>query len=218
MKGRGTRGPGRGTRDAGRGAEPEGAGRKGDFEGRGTRDEGRGTEESNAVSGSRMSRKEVKEPQLIVDHRRLVTEGPPGNSAAYTLPACEYSIVAESGPVRNFEDLIAWQKARQLAQAVYQVTKQRPFAQDFGLASQIQRAAVSVMSNIAEGHERGSTNEFHHFLSNAKGSCAEVRCQLYVALDVGYLDEAQFRGLMAQAIEVGRIGGGLRAAIGARRK
>ena len=107
--------------------------------------------------------------------------------------------------VEYFEDLIAWQKARELTRAVYQVTKQGAFARDYGLAGQIQRAAVSIMSNIAEGFDRGGRREFHQFLSTAKASCAEVRSQLYVALDAGYLTDAQFDDLLARAREVARI-------------
>lgn len=87
--------------------------------------------------------------------------------------------------VSRFEELIAWQKARVLAASVYRVSTHGAFAKDYGLKDQIQRAAVSVMSNIAEGFERGSSAEFHQYLVVAKASCAEVRCQLYVAMDVG---------------------------------
>ncbi len=117
------------------------------------------------------------------------------------------------GRIERFEDLIAWQKARELTQAIYEVTRQGAFAKDFGLSGQIQRAAVSIMSNIAEGFERGGRGEFHQFLSTAKASCAEVRSQLYVSLDVGYLDKATFNRLMQQAEEVARIVGGLRASV-----
>ncbi len=115
--------------------------------------------------------------------------------------------------VERFEDLIAWQKARELTRAIYQVTHCGMFARDFELARQIQKAAVSIMSNIAEGFERRGQREFHQFLSTAKGSCAEVRSQLYVAFDVGYLEEPDFLRLLAQAEEVGRIVGGLRASV-----
>ena len=74
------------------------------------------------------------------------------------------------GKIDRFEDLIAWQKARELTKAIYQVTRQGAFAKDFGLSGQIQRAAVSVMSNIAEGFERNRRAEFHQFLSTAKAS------------------------------------------------
>jgi four helix bundle protein len=115
--------------------------------------------------------------------------------------------------IDRFEDLIAWQKARELTRAIYQVTQQGVFAKDFGLARQIQRAAVSIMSNIAEGFERRGRREFHQFLSTAKGSCAEVRSQLYVAFDIGYLVQSDFHKLLAQAEEVGRVVGGLRASV-----
>jgi four helix bundle protein len=113
--------------------------------------------------------------------------------------------------IERFEELIAWQKARQLTRLVYETTKQGAFARDFGLAGQIQRAAVSIMSNVAEGFERGSRAEFHQFLSTAKSSCAELRSQLYIALDVGYMTREHFDTLMQLAEEVARILGGLRA-------
>jgi four helix bundle protein len=120
--------------------------------------------------------------------------------------------------IERFEDLIAWQKARKLTREIYEVTRQVPFAKDFGLSGQIQRAAVSIMSNISEGFERGSRGEFHRFLSTAKASCAEVRSQLYVSLDIGYLDQIKFNQVLVQAEEVGRIVGGLRASVGKQRK
>src|ERR671925_21512 len=114
------------------------------------------------------------------------------------------------GSIERFEDLIAWQKARGFTREIHQITRQGAFAKDFGLSGQIQRAAVSIMSNIAEGFERGGRGEFQQFLSVAKASCAELRSQLYVALDVGYLDQTEFDKLLAQAEEVARIVGGLR--------
>lgn len=115
--------------------------------------------------------------------------------------------------IQRFEDLIAWQKARALARDIYGATGHGAFAADSGLASQIQRAAVSIMSNIAKGFERGSRPDFHRFLVIAKASCAEVRSQLYLALDTGYLTQDEFDRLMAQAQEVSRIIGGLRASV-----
>jgi four helix bundle protein len=117
------------------------------------------------------------------------------------------------GKVQKFEDLIAWQKSRELTRDIYQVTREGSFAKDFGLSGQIQRASVSIMSNIAEGFERGGRREFHQFLSTAKASCAEVRSQLYVALDIGYVNQPRFNLLLKQAEEVGRIIGGIRAAV-----
>jgi four helix bundle protein len=118
-----------------------------------------------------------------------------------------------SEKIRSFQDLIAWQKARVLTARIYNVTSEGSFARDFGLKDQIRRAAVSVMSNIAEGFERGRPSEFHQFLSIAKGSCAELRSQLFVALDAGYLKPAEFEDLLEAAGEVARIVGGLRAAV-----
>jgi four helix bundle protein len=89
--------------------------------------------------------------------------------------------------VQNFEDLNVWKQARLLIQEVYRLTKTEKFSRDFGLRDQIQRAAISVMSNIAEGFERGGNQEFSQFLYVAKASCGEVRSQLYVALDQGYV-------------------------------
>ena len=117
------------------------------------------------------------------------------------------------GKIERFEDLIAWQKARVLTRDVYTVTREGAFSRDFGLTGQIQRAVISIMSNIAEGFERGSRPEFHRFLSIAKSSCAEVRAQLYAALDIGYLNEEGFERLRVQAEEVGRVIGGLRVAV-----
>ena len=122
-----------------------------------------------------------------------------------------------SKKIDKFEDLIAWQKARKLTREVYKATNQTRFATDYGLKDQIRRAAVSTMSNVAEGFERGGLAEFQRFLAIAKGSCAELRAQLYVGLDVGYLNSAMFDFLMTQAVEVGRIIGGLRSSVDRRR-
>jgi four helix bundle protein len=115
--------------------------------------------------------------------------------------------------VERFEELIAWQKARELTRKVYAASREGAFAKDFGLKDQIQRASVSIMSNIAEGFERGGRAEFHQFLSTAKASCAEVRTQLYVALDVGHLSQSGFEQLQSLAEEVAKIIGGLRASV-----
>lgn len=120
--------------------------------------------------------------------------------------------------ITRFEELIAWQKARVMTREIYRLTRSGKFAQDFGLKDQIQRAAVSVMSNIAEGFERGGRAEFHQLLSIAKASCGEVRSQLYVALDAGYVDEGTFGKALALVEEVGRIVGGLRVLVAAMRK
>lgn len=121
------------------------------------------------------------------------------------------------GHIPRFEELIAWQKARELTKVIYKVTREEGFSRDFGLSGQIQRASVSIMSNIAEGFERDSRAEFHRFLTIAKASCAEVRSQLYIAADIGYINQADFARLKAQAEEVSRIIGGLRTSVGKQR-
>lgn len=115
--------------------------------------------------------------------------------------------------VKRFEDLIAWQKGRLLAQEIYLACRLSPLKSDRRLIAQIQSAAVSIISNIAEGFERGGPAEFHQFLVTAKASCAEVRTQLYLIKDIGYLDAAHANRLLDLANEVGRILGGLKAAV-----
>jgi four helix bundle protein len=107
--------------------------------------------------------------------------------------------------IRRFEDIEAWQKTRQLTTAIYKSTSTGLFAKEFGLRDQIRRAAVSGMSNIAEGFERDGNKEFIQFLSVAKGSIGEVRSQLYVALDAGFLDQVHFNELFGSAEEASRL-------------
>jgi four helix bundle protein len=115
--------------------------------------------------------------------------------------------------IERFEHLVAWQKSRHLAKTVYGATLESRFAHDFALCNQIRKAAISMSSNVAEGFERDTLKEFHHFVSIAKGSCAEVRSQLYLALDLGYVDHSNFQQLMSEAEETSRVLGGLRAAL-----
>jgi len=115
--------------------------------------------------------------------------------------------------IKDFEELIAWQKARELTKQIYSTTNRGPFSKDFGLRDQIHKVSVSVMSNLAEGFERGRRSEFHQFVVIAKGSCAEVRSQLYLALDAEYVTEEQFEVLMNLGIELSRVIGGLRASL-----
>jgi four helix bundle protein len=107
--------------------------------------------------------------------------------------------------IERFEDIDAWKAARALAGNVYSLSAKGPFSRDFGLRDQIRRAAVSVMSNVAEGFERGGDKEFLQFLSLAKASCAEVRSHLCVALDQAYLTRKQFEELKEQAETVGKM-------------
>ena len=98
----------------------------------------------------------------------------------------------------RFEDIESWKMARLLTKDVYLVTYKELFRKDFGLADQIRRAAVSVMSNIAEGFERRTKKEFIQFLYISKGSAGEVRSQLYIALDLKYITEKEFQGLYSR--------------------
>ncbi|MCD6571530.1 MAG: four helix bundle protein [Deltaproteobacteria bacterium] len=104
--------------------------------------------------------------------------------------------------IKGFEDIEAWRKARELTRLIYQITSSGEFAHDSGLSCQIRRAAVSIMSNIAEGFARGGDKEFRQFLALAKGSSGEVRAQLYVALDQGYVTNEKFEELLQKTREV----------------
>ncbi len=105
----------------------------------------------------------------------------------------------------RFEDVDAWRKARELTRRVYELTSHGDYARDFPLKDQMRRATVSVMSNIAEGFERDGDKEFRQFLSLAKGPTGELKAQLYVALDAGFLSQPQFEELYGMATETGRL-------------
>ena len=107
--------------------------------------------------------------------------------------------------LRRFEDIKAWEASRELVREIYRVSLDSSFARDYNLKDQIQRAAVSAMSNIAEGFERGTDKEFIRFLIIARSSIAEVRSQLYVAHDLKYIDKNQFESLSTKASEVGKL-------------
>jgi four helix bundle protein len=123
----------------------------------------------------------------------------------------------ENIKIDKFEDLIAWQKARELTKEIYFITSRGGFSKDYGLRDQIRRAVVSIMSNIAEGFDRGGRAEFHQFVVVAKGSCAEVRSQLYVAHDIGYISKEEFNRLNNMTLELSRILGGLRKSLDKKR-
>ncbi|HEX3279650.1 MAG TPA: four helix bundle protein [Pyrinomonadaceae bacterium] len=111
--------------------------------------------------------------------------------------------------IKKFEDLESWKKARRLTNGIYEATAVGSFTRDFGLKDQIRRASISILSNIAEGFERGGDKEFLQFLAVAKGSCGEVRAQLYIATDQGYLSQSLFNQLLNDANEIGRLISGL---------
>ena len=106
---------------------------------------------------------------------------------------------------KRFEDLRVWQLALDLGEDIYRVTRDGQFSRDFGLKDQIRRAAVSVLSNVAEGFERDGDKEFRQFLFVSKGSCGEVRAQLHLAWRLGYLDETRFRELHAKSMNATRM-------------
>lgn len=106
--------------------------------------------------------------------------------------------------ITRFEEIEAWQTARELTRLIYSVTEEGKFARDFGLKDQLRRAAVSVMSNIAEGFESKTQSLFIRYLGIAKSSAGEVRSQLYVSRDVNYLTEEQFSSLFQIAEKASR--------------
>ncbi|GAB4499840.1 MAG: four helix bundle protein [Anaerolineales bacterium] len=114
--------------------------------------------------------------------------------------------------VARFEDLVAWQQARQLVKQIYTLTQKTPFERDFGLRDQMRRAAVSAMTNIAEGFDCESPLEFARFLEIARRSAVEVQSLLYTALDVQYLSKTEFETYYRTAQNVKAVIGGLRAA------
>jgi len=111
--------------------------------------------------------------------------------------------------VQSYQDLIAWKKSMALVTEVYLRTRGFPAAEVYGLTAQLRRAAVSIPSNIAEGHGRRSTGEFKQFLGHARGSLAEVETQVLIARDLCYLNLDQSEKLLHSAAEVGRIINGL---------
>lgn len=111
--------------------------------------------------------------------------------------------------INRFEDIKAWQKAREISKQVYVVTSTGMFSRDFGLKDQIRRAAVSVMSNIAEGYARKTNREFAYFLFISHGSLAEIQSLSYVALDQGYIDRPSFERTYSLCDEVSKMLSGL---------
>lgn len=104
----------------------------------------------------------------------------------------------------RFEDIEAWQTARELTRSVYELTRNGQFASDFGLSNQMRRASVSIMSNIAEGFESRTQVMFTEYLGRAKASAGELRAQAYVASDIGYLDDKEFAQLFELCDKVSR--------------
>jgi len=112
--------------------------------------------------------------------------------------------------MKGYRDLIAWQKAMELVTEIYRISQRFPKEELYGLTNQLRRAAVSIPSNLAEGHGRNSPKEFHHFAGNARGSLLEVETQLEIALNLGYLSKEIANQLQLKTAELGKIINGLR--------
>ena len=106
--------------------------------------------------------------------------------------------------LKRFEDLDVWKKARVMVNTIYSTTSNNGFSKDWMLANHLRKTAVSIISKIAEGFERDGNKEFINFLSIAKGSCGELRCQLYIAYDQHYINENQFKEISNLAAEISR--------------
>jgi four helix bundle protein len=113
--------------------------------------------------------------------------------------------------MHGHRDLIAWQKAMELVTNIYRASRAFPKDEMYGLTSQLRRSAVSVPSNLAEGHGRTSRADFHRFIAQARGSLLEVETQLEIARNLGYLPQSTATTLLSEASEVGRIINGLRS-------
>ena len=103
---------------------------------------------------------------------------------------------------KTFEELKVWQDSRAFVKSIYELTSSNNFAKDYGLKDQIQRAAVSIMNNIAEGFERNNNKEFIIFLKYSKGSAGEIRSMLYVALDLNYISKSTFEEYYENVINI----------------
>ena len=109
------------------------------------------------------------------------------------------------GKFNSFEEINSWQKARQFNKRVYEITDNQNFKRDFDLVKQIRRASISISSNIAEGFERNTDREFIHFLYIAKASAGEVRSQLYLALDLNYIEKVEFEELFNNVSDISKL-------------
>ena len=106
---------------------------------------------------------------------------------------------------KRFEEIQAWQKAREITKQIYSMSNKDKFAKDFSLRDQMKRASVPIMANIAEGHGRRTTKEFANFLNIARGSAIEVQSHLYVALDLSYINQTEFNKAYELLDEISRM-------------
>jgi len=110
--------------------------------------------------------------------------------------------VVEISNIKSFEEIDAWKKARKIVKEIYKISSSGKFSEDWSLKDQIRRAALSIMSNISEGYLRQTDKEFIQFLYIARGSTAEVQSQLYVALDLNYIDNDKFEYLYQETLNI----------------
>jgi four helix bundle protein len=116
-------------------------------------------------------------------------------------------------PITRIEAITAWQEARELVNQVYTLTSREPLSKDYGLRDQLQRAAISIMANIAEGFDCDSNIEFARFLGIARRSAAEVQSLLYASHDIGYITEEEFKTCYDQAAKTKGLIGGFKRAV-----
>ena len=109
------------------------------------------------------------------------------------------------GTVRDYKDLVVWQRGMELAKLVYAVSARLPTAEQFGLVSQVRRAAVSVPSNIAEGYGRQATGEYRHHLSFARGSLLELETQILICINLGFLKAGECEEVLSEANQLSRM-------------
>ena len=126
------------------------------------------------------------------------------------LPFCILSYMQTPSKISRFEDLVVFQKAMSLSKEIYRVTSDGKFSKDWGLRDQIRRASVSILSNIAEGFGKYSNQEFKKYLAIANGSSFEVRAQVLLSREIGYLGELEAEALMKMCVEVSSMIGALR--------
>lgn len=115
--------------------------------------------------------------------------------------------------INSYQDLIVWQKSIDLTTSIYKITTHFPKSEFYGLSSQLQRAAVSIPSNIAEGHARESSKEFLHFISISLGSLAEVETQIIISGKLGWIQESAMNDVLEKTNEIGRMLRGLQKSV-----
>ncbi|MCK4421371.1 four helix bundle protein [candidate division WOR-3 bacterium] len=107
--------------------------------------------------------------------------------------------------IRRFQDIESWKKSRELVREIYTISREGEFSKDWSLKDQVRRAALSIMNNIAEGYSRQTDKEFIQFLYISKGSASEVQSQIYVALDLNYINKEEFNRLYGETEDISKL-------------